>query len=466
MATGDYVQTNEFRPLGVTSGPAGTSTSSTLSIDINQEAGQNYSTNTLRRSYQTLDTADYPRANPPFNYGTAGRIPKSFSENSAVDPRILRGYIRRAAPQASDPTSNYRLYFMYNPATIQRQFVSYLEQAALDPFNTILNSGNLVAPPGILDFSFELFFDRQVENANGDMPRGVLVDYDYFDLVVRGVVPDPQSPVLPDNGVLMTNPRNITVVFSPQLAVTGRPDQASVIYEKFDHRMRPVRMRIVMSMKAYSIGPMNQDFAFAASTSESQAQATIPYSKGTATVQLVSTEYINNATWVDAVLSSAVTPYTGGSGGTGTGGGGGSGGTISATGQGLIAAARTFLGEPYSTGGGRTSTTSGYKDCSGLIVAAYKLATGKDLGASTSSSIYKLCADQGLGISFDRAKGIAGACLLMPEDPMMGIGSEGHIGFSDGSGGTVEATPPRVQALSLNYQKWGSHAALLPGIQY
>lgn len=459
----EYVQTNTFSPLGVTRSPAGTSTSSALSIDVNQEVGQNYSTNTLRRSYQTLDAADYPRANPPFNYGSAGRIPKSFSENSAVDPRILRGYIRRAAPQASDPTSNYRLYFMYNPATIQRQFVSYLEQAALDPFNTILNSGNLVAPPGILDFSFELFFDRQVENANGDMPRGVLEDYDYFDLVVRGVVPDPQSPVLPDNGVLMTNPRNITVVFSPQLSVTGRPDQASVVYEKFDHRMRPIRMRIVMSMKAYSIGPTSQNFAFASSSSESKAQATIPYSKGTATVQLLTNDYINNIAWVDATLASAITPYTGG---TGTSGGGGAGGTISATGQGLIAAARTFLGEQYSTGAGRTSTTSGYKDCSGLIVAAYKLATGKDLGASTSSSIYKLCADQGLGISFDRAKAIAGACLLMPEDPMLGVGSAGHIGFSDGNGGTVEATPPKVQALSLNDQSWGSHACLLPGIQY
>jgi len=73
---------------------------------------------------------------------------------------------------------------MYNPEAIQRDYVAYIEQQALDPFNTIYGANNLVAPPGILNFQFSLFFDRQTENANGSMPRGVLEDYDYFDLVI------------------------------------------------------------------------------------------------------------------------------------------------------------------------------------------------------------------------------------------------------------------------------------------
>jgi hypothetical protein len=174
---------------------------------------------------------------------------------------------------------------MFNPNLIQRSYVSYLDQLALDPFNTVFGSQNLVTAPGVLNFSFDLFFDRQTENANGSMPRGVLEDFDYFDLVVRGVVPDPQAPDLPDNGVLLVNPRNITVVFSPQLSVQGRPDQVSVSYQKFDHRMRPIRMTISMSMKIFYIGPVRQDFTFAQSREEGTVQATIPY-ENSAPVQL------------------------------------------------------------------------------------------------------------------------------------------------------------------------------------
>ena len=77
--------------------------------------------------------------------------------------RILRGYIRRAEYDVKDEMSKARLYFMYNPEYITREYVSYLEQSALDPFNTVYQSGNLIAPPSIMNFSFELFFDRQEE---------------------------------------------------------------------------------------------------------------------------------------------------------------------------------------------------------------------------------------------------------------------------------------------------------------
>jgi hypothetical protein len=135
-------------------------------------------------------------------------------------------------------------------------------------------------------------------------------------------------------------------------------------------------------------------------------------------------------------------------------------------GQDLIDTARTFLGEPYSTGPGRADPNSGYKDCSGLIAASYLVATGRPLGADVSVTIYDLCVSQGLWIPFEFAENIAGTCLLMPEDPYQGWGPYGHIGFADGFGGTVEATPPKVQNLSVEYQPWGSNACMLPGIDY
>lgn len=135
----------------------------------------------------------------------------------------------------------------------------------------------------------------------------------------------------------------------------------------------------------------------------------------------------------------------------------------------LVRAAETFLGEPYSVAPGRTSPTSGYKDCSGLIAAAYEVATGQELGAYVSVTIYDLAAKNGLTISLDEALGIAGACLLIPTDPYQGWGPNGHIGFSTGDGHTIEATPAYrggVQRLRADQQGWGPNACLLPGIDY
>lgn len=140
------------------------------------------------------------------------------------------------------------------------------------------------------------------------------------------------------------------------------------------------------------------------------------------------------------------------------------------TGQQLVDAASTFLGEPYSTAPGRTSPTSGWKDCSGLVAAAFEIATGGELGAYVTVTIYRLCRDQGgQVITREEADGIAGACYLMPEDPEQGWGPLGHIGFSTGDGSTIEATPAArggVQRLPNRYQPWGPVAVLLPGIDY
>jgi hypothetical protein len=219
----------------------------------------------------------YGYSNPPFLSGAAGRLHPSLRDaDTGVRARILRGYIRRADYEVADDVSKCRLYFMFNPETIQRDYVSYLNQAALDPFNTVYESGNLVAPPSIMDFSFSLVFDRQEEATQKDHP-GVFVDYQYFDLVVRNVIPqDPNqtSNTLPDNGVMMVNPRDITVVFSPQLTVQGRPLNAQVHFEKFTHRMVPTRMTITLAMRVLYIGPVKEMKAY--TREQLQAEASIP----------------------------------------------------------------------------------------------------------------------------------------------------------------------------------------------
>lgn len=279
MTTRNFVTTNEFVPTLVVSDPNGRSTSNPdLAFETLLASERNFSNLLKRHAYERLNESGLAKSNPPFNTGSAGRLTSIVTSGTGGNsPQISRGYIRRSNLNSTDPTGGYRLYFMYNPESIQRNYTAYLEQAALDPFNTIYGANNLVAPPGILDFEFSLMFDRQTENANGSMPRGVLEDFDYFDLVVRGTVPGVQTNPIQDNGIMMINPRNITVVFGPQLSVQGRPYRASVQYQKFDHRMTPIRMVINLSMKVYYFGPIREDFSFASTESVDTFEATIPY---------------------------------------------------------------------------------------------------------------------------------------------------------------------------------------------
>ena len=279
MTTNNYVTTNEFVPtLAIRDANGRSTTNPELAFDTLLANERNFASLLKRHSYERLNDSPLARSNPPFETGSAGRLTSMVtSSTSGNTPQISRGYIRRSNLNSTDPTDGYRLYFMYNPETIQRDYVAYIEQQALDPFNTIYGANNLVAPPGILNFQFSLFFDRQTENANGSMPRGVLEDYDYFDLVVRGVVPGEQTNPIQDNGIMMINPRNITVVFSPQLSVQGRAFRASVQYQKFDHKMTPTRMTMTLSMMVYYFGPVKEDFTFANTESEDIFEATIPY---------------------------------------------------------------------------------------------------------------------------------------------------------------------------------------------
>lgn len=247
---------------------------------------------------------DRSLSNPPFTSGAAGRLHPALRDAETGAPaRILRGYIRRAEFNAGDQISRARLYFMFNPSTIQRDYVSYLNQSALDPFNTVYQSGNLVAPPSILDFSFSLFFDRQEEATQADHP-GVFVDYQYFDLVVRNVIPSDPNQVdntIPDNGVMMVNPRDITVVFSPQLTVQGRPLNAQVNFEKFTHRMTPTRMTITLAMRAVYIGPVKDMVEYRKELL--QAEAAIPY--GESRVSSAFSFLDNELTAIDAIANLA-----------------------------------------------------------------------------------------------------------------------------------------------------------------
>jgi cell wall-associated NlpC family hydrolase len=279
MTTNNYTTTNEFVPTQVVSDPNGRSSSNPdLAFDTLITSEKNFSNLLKRHAYERLNDSRLAKSNPQFNTGSAGRLTSLIDSGTGGNTaQISRGYIRRSNINSTDPTDGYRLYFMYNPENIQRDYVAYIEQQALDPFNTIYGANNLVAPPGILNFQFSLFFDRQTENANGSMPRGVLEDYDYFDLVVRGVIPGEQTNPIQDNGIMMINPRNITVVFSPQLSVQGRAFRASVQYQKFDHKMTPTRMVITLSMTVFYFGPIKEDFSFSSTQDAGTFEATIPY---------------------------------------------------------------------------------------------------------------------------------------------------------------------------------------------
>jgi hypothetical protein len=217
--------------------------------------------------------------NPPFTKGSSGRLMPD-----QAGQRILRGFIRRAEYDNADPKSTARLYFMFNPETITRDYVSYLDQGALDPFNTVYQAGNLVPPPSFMDFTFSLLFDRQEEASQNPQFPGVFVDYEYFDLVVRNVVPnyDPNGvstggSELPDNGVMMVNPRDITVVFSPNITVQGRPSNARVTFQKFTHRMIPIRMQIDLTMRVTYFGPMKDMIEYKAE--QATTTDTVPWNE-------------------------------------------------------------------------------------------------------------------------------------------------------------------------------------------
>jgi hypothetical protein len=137
------------------------------------------------------------------------------------------------------------------------------------------------------------------------------------------------------------------------------------------------------------------------------------------------------------------------------------------SGRDLYNACCIFEGQPYSTAPGRTDPLSGHKDCSGLVAAGFEVCQGYELGAYVSVTIFDQSVKAGLEIPLWAAENIVGALIYKPEDPYQGWGANGHIAVSDGHGGTIEATPPRVQRLPLSYNApWSSKASLAIDLDY
>lgn len=306
-----YVETNGYRNLGVSRSNQANSKVSILNNVVDVISEYQYGLERIASSSQGL-------SNPPFKLTSShNHIASSLN---LKDTKILRGYIRRASIDASDPTSGQRLYFMYNPESIERNYMAYLDQQALDPYNTMFGSNNMTAPPGILDFSFDLLFDRQLEVATDPNHTGTKVDYDFFDLVVRGVVNDTSNNgnSIPDNGIMMVNPRNVAVVFGPELTVHGRPYNASVSFEKFNNKMTPTRMTISIKLKAFYIGPLQTLPNYSEFTSEGIFSATIPYDENLEyqanyvdTTDAVLTDTVSSGNTVNAGFSGSFSGSTG-----------------------------------------------------------------------------------------------------------------------------------------------------------
>jgi hypothetical protein len=248
--------------------------------------------------------------NPPF--ALTSRHNRLVDDIPQAQPEILRGYIRRAHPgQDSDPYRYDRLRFMYNPQSIQRSYLSYLDQLSLDPSNSVFGSENAATAPGIIDFDFELFFDRHLEASwHTERPgtpmevieKGVLVDHEFFDRVIRGVTPGESAAGVADNGIMFVSPGMVSVVFSPTFVVTGRPYNATISFNKFTHRMTPTRMSVAITMKAIHIGEQPPVADIASTARSNLYQATVPYQFA----QVTSTykNFAKDLTWDNYVSSS------------------------------------------------------------------------------------------------------------------------------------------------------------------
>lgn len=137
------------------------------------------------------------------------------------------------------------------------------------------------------------------------------------------------------------------------------------------------------------------------------------------------------------------------------------------TGRSFYNACCTFEGQPYSTAPGRTDPNSGHKDCSGMVAAGFELDMGYELGAYISVTIFDQSVKAGLEIPYRDAIEVVGALIFKPDNPYQGWGDNGHIAVSDGRGGTIEATPPRVRRLPLGYNApWSPRAAYAIDLDY
>lgn len=224
-------------------------------------------------------------SNPPFlGIGSAlpadGHIPSWMkTKDGGTIKRILRGYVRHAdvasytnlasgASYTGDDLRtalqyNTRLFFMYNPAQIERRYMAFGDTAEFTDPGDVAGTQDLVAPQ-MVNIGFSLFFDRQTEVATVTNHPGCLLDLQTFDALVRGGSVGHSwfdgnewhydtSNVTENTSLMINSARPITVVFSPNLAFTGQIMEASASFEKFSHRMIPLWMTLNITMKLLNI---------------------------------------------------------------------------------------------------------------------------------------------------------------------------------------------------------------------
>lgn len=138
------------------------------------------------------------------------------------------------------------------------------------------------------------------------------------------------------------------------------------------------------------------------------------------------------------------------------------------TGAEFLAAARSFEGEPYRQDPGRTDPNSGFKDCSGDVVAA--LAKIGQLGTPSVSSLQaRWCRDNGTLRTLDEALHEAGNLLFMgPNMGYDGWGNDGHVAITIGDGRSVTEARGHAYGVLCDGalgRPW-TNAARVPGLDY
>jgi hypothetical protein len=216
--------------------------------------------------------------NPPFiGVGNTGTMP-GYMDGS----KILRGYARRLDAvdfnlpnlSAADKARNTRLFFMFNPAEIQRQYLSYADTAGLKTLDTSDPTSASTPAFTTTTVSIELFFDRGEEVMMYKNHPGVLLDLAVFDMLA-GQMPfthtdidmlqqkylatqastDPKinAQVTADylkssQSLMVDTSMRLAFIMSPNLMFQGTIQSASALFQKFSHRMTPTRMTLSLTL--------------------------------------------------------------------------------------------------------------------------------------------------------------------------------------------------------------------------
>ena len=115
MPSSPYVSRNQF--ISLSASPVITTQGGVQSTD-------GY-VNMRNSAYRLIVDNSLAVTNPPFRARTAGRSSRLVA---SPDAPIVRGHIRRSSVTANDPTSNYRLYFMYNPELLIMKMLQGIKQ--------------------------------------------------------------------------------------------------------------------------------------------------------------------------------------------------------------------------------------------------------------------------------------------------------------------------------------------------